>query len=103
MKGGIYYFRIKQVYSNGYVRYSNIKQVDTGKFRIDQNFLFILTLQHGIVGIKFDNSLSGHFNIQIYNTQGQMTVKKEIAVKQGSSYMELARLSAGSLLVKAYR
>ena len=49
----------------------------------------------GIVGIKFDNSLSGYFNALIYTTQGQMTVNREIVVKQGSSYMELARLVPG--------
>ena len=67
---GIFYFRIKQVYSNGYVRYSNIRQVTLGspasvKFSIYPN------PSTGIVGIKFDDSSGGHFNIRIYNAQGQ--------------------------------
>ena len=27
-ESGVFYFRIKQVYTNGYVRYSNIKQLE---------------------------------------------------------------------------
>jgi len=93
-ESGIYYFRIKQVYSNGYVRYSNIKQVAlensaSTKFSVYPN------PSSGIVGIKFDNTLSGDFNALIYNTQGQMTVNKDIVVTQGSSYRELARLLPG--------
>ena len=93
-ESGVYYFRIKQVYSNGYVRYSNIKHVAlensaSTKFSVYPN------PSSGIVGIKFDNTLSGEFNALIYNTQGQMTVNKDIVVKQGSSYRELARLLPG--------
>ena len=90
----MFYFRIKQVYSNGYVRYSNIKHVvlensASTKFSVYPN------PSSGIVGIKFDNTLSGEFNALIYNTQGQMTVNKDIVVTQGSSYRELARLLPG--------
>jgi hypothetical protein len=93
-KRGVYYFRIKQVYSNGYIRYSNIKQVlleNSGlpKYSVYPN------PSTGIVGIKFDNSLTGQFNALIYTTQGQMAVKKDVVVKPGSSYMELARLVPG--------
>jgi hypothetical protein len=91
---GIYYFRVKQVYSNGYVRYSNIKQVILENSALSK-FSVYPNPSTGIVGIKFDNSLTGHFNALIYTTQGQMTVKKDIVVKPGSSYMELARLVPG--------
>ena len=46
------------------------------------------------VGIKFDNIITGHFNIQIYNTQGQTMVKKEIAMNE-SSYVQVATLESG--------
>ncbi len=93
-ENGIYYFRIKQVYANGYVRYSNIRHVAlensaSSKFSVYPN------PSSGIVGIKFDNTLNGDFNVLIYNTQGQMTVSKDIVVVQGSSYRELARLVPG--------
>lgn len=95
---GDFYFRIKQVYSNGYVRYSNIQHIklessDSPKFYIYPN------PSNGIVGIKFDNSLSGQFDILIYNTQGQMIVKKDF-VANGSSYLEIARLNPGVYWLK---
>jgi hypothetical protein len=92
--GGIYYFRVKQVYSNGYVHYSSIKHVIMEK-SVRAKFSVYPNPSTGIVGIKFDNRLSGYFNALIYNTQGQVTVQKEMVVKQGSSYTELARLVPG--------
>ncbi|RYG54002.1 MAG: T9SS type A sorting domain-containing protein [Chitinophagaceae bacterium] len=91
---GVYHFRIRQVYANGYVRYSNTKQVVLGK-SLKTKFLLYPNPSSGIVGIKFDNTLSGVFNALIYTTQGQMTVQKEIMVKPGSSYTEIARLVPG--------
>jgi Secretion system C-terminal sorting domain len=90
---GVYFFRIKQVYSNGNGQFSNIKQVmlensDFPKFTLYPN------PSSGIVGIKFDNNYTGHFNIQIYNTQGQTMVKKDI-VTGGSSYVQVATLESG--------
>ena len=92
-ESGVYFFRIKQVYSSGYSRFSKIQQVtlensDFPKFTLYPN------PSSGIVGIKFDNIYSGHFNIQIYNTQGQMMVKKDIVVS-GSSYVQVATLENG--------
>ena len=57
----------------------------------------------GIVGIKFDNNLHGHFNIQIYNTQGQVAVKKDIVVTVGSPYIQVATLVPGVYWLKSYR
>lgn len=91
---GVYYFRVKQVYSNGYVHYSTIKHIAL-KNSVRTKFSIYPNPSTGIVGIKFDNRLSGYFNALIYNTQGQVTVKKEIVVKEGSSYTELARLVPG--------
>jgi hypothetical protein len=92
-ESGVYYFRIKQVYSNGYTRFSSIRQVslensDFPKFTLYPN------PSDGIVGIKFDNITTGQFNIQIYNTQGQMMVTKDI-VTNGASYLQLATLKSG--------
>ncbi len=92
-QGGTYFFRIKQVYASGVMKYSNIRQVvleksDFPKFSLYPN------PSDGIVGIKFDNILTGHYNIQIFNAQGQAVVKKEIATG-GSSYVQVARLETG--------
>lgn len=92
-ESGTYYFRIKQVYSNGYSRFSNIKQVILEnsyfpKFTVSPN------PSNGIVGIKFDNNTTGHFSIQIYNTQGQTMVKRDVNLT-GTSYLQVASLESG--------
>ena len=91
---GSYYFRIKQIYSNGYVRYSNIKHVIMGNSAYPK-FSLYPNPSKGIVGIKFDDKSAGRFEIQIYNTQGQVIVKKGIVVT-GSSYVQLANLTSGA-------
>jgi hypothetical protein len=91
---GSYYFRIKQIYSNGYVRYSNIKHVILGNSALPK-FSLYPNPSTGIVGIKFDDNSAGRFNIQIYNTQGQMIVKKGI-VTTGGSYVQVATLTSGA-------
>lgn len=90
---GVYYFRIKQVYSNGYVRYSNIKQLSlqssaTTKFSVYPN------PSSGIVGIKFDTGVEGKFNVQIFNTQGQVVMQKDI-VASGEAPVQVGNLSNG--------
>jgi hypothetical protein len=97
-ESGTYYFRIKQVYESGHSRYSSIKQVnlensDFPKFTIYPN------PSSGIVGIKFDNTYTGHFNIQIFNAQGQTMVKKDMAAT-GSSYIQVATMKTGVYWVK---
>jgi hypothetical protein len=91
---GAFYFRIKQVYSNGYVRYSNIKQVVLGS-PVTIKFSVFPNPSSGIVGIKFDNTLTGHYNVHIYNAQGQLVVKKDLVVSE-SSYVQLGTLKSGA-------
>lgn len=93
-ENGTIYFRIKQVYANGYVRYSNIKQLEL-ESSVVTKFSVYPNPSRGIVGIKFDNKSQGLFNVQVYNTQGQLAVKRDIAVAVGSPYMELATLVPG--------
>jgi Secretion system C-terminal sorting domain len=92
-ESGTFFFRIKQVYSNGYTRFSNIRQVELKNSDFPA-FSLYPNPSNGVVGIKFVNITDGHFKIQIYNTQGQMMVKKEI-VTGGSSYMQVATLESG--------
>ena len=92
-QGGAYFFRVKQVYSNGYGRYSNIRQLTLENSDFP-GFTLYPNPSNGIVGIKFDNILTGHFNIQIFNTQGQLMVKKDI-VASGSSYVQVATMESG--------
>jgi hypothetical protein len=92
-ESGVYFFRIKQIYSNGYSRFSNIRQLTLENSDFPQ-FTLYPNPSNRIVGIKFDNIYSGQFNIQIYNTQGQMMVSREL-VASGSSYMQIASLESG--------
>jgi hypothetical protein len=97
-KEGLYYFRIKQVYSNGYVRYSNIK-LATLENSGSPKFSVYPNPSSGIVGIKFDNVSTGNFNIEIYNSQGQVVVQKAVVIG-GSSYVGLGVLKVGSYWVR---
>lgn len=90
---GVYYFRIKQVYSNGYVRYSNIKQVNL-QSSASTKFSVYPNPSNGLIGIKFDNSVQGKFNIQIFNPQGQLVVQKDI-VAAGEAPVQVANLPTG--------
>jgi hypothetical protein len=92
-QSGTYFFRIKQVYSNGYTRFSTIRQVEL-KNSDFPSFSLYPNPSSGVVGIKFDNVKDGHFKIQIYNTQGQLMVTKEVVVS-GGSYVQVATLENG--------
>jgi hypothetical protein len=92
-QGGTYYFRIKQIYANGYAKYSNIKQADL-EISDFPKFTLYPNPTNGIVGIKFDNIFNGHLNVQIYNSQGQTMMKKDIVAAE-SSYVRLGVLEKG--------
>jgi hypothetical protein len=49
---------------------------------------------NGLIGIKFDNSVQGKFNIQIFNPQGQLVVQKDI-VAAGEAPVQVANLPTG--------
>lgn len=86
-EGGNYYFRVKQVYSNGYVRYSTTRQLVLESFEKNP-FSVYPNPSNGIVGIKFDNISAEEFAVQIFNAQGQTLVNKDVVVN-GSSYVQL--------------
>jgi hypothetical protein len=79
-ESGVYFFRIKQVYSNGYIRFSDIKSValiSSGS----RKFNFYPNPSNGIVGIKFADNFDGKLFIRIFNMQGQTVVNKGILVR----------------------
>jgi Secretion system C-terminal sorting domain len=92
--GGIFYFRIKQVYATGYTRFSEIKQVRM-EGAVSPKFKIYPNPSNGIVGIKFDNTQGRKMLLQIYNTQGQRVLQREIEVA-GSYYQQVAALESGS-------
>lgn len=95
---GRYYFRIKQRYPNGYVRFSAIKSVD-----YENSFLSKVSLypnpSAGIVGIKFVNISAGKLSVRISNIQGQVIVSKEFDVS-GTDYKQIATLQRGMYWLK---
>lgn len=96
--GGRYFFRVKQVYSNGYTRFSEIKYADLERSASPQ-FTLYPNPSGGIVGIKFDNIQTGQLMVQIFNTQGQKTLEKRIEAS-GSSYRQITVLQQGSYWLK---
>jgi Secretion system C-terminal sorting domain len=95
---GMIYFRIRQVYANGYSRFSDVKQImlensTSPKFFITPN------PSDGIVGIKFVNNGGGKMKLQVFNIQGQQTAERDIDVS-GSSYHQMPVLQKGMYWIK---
>lgn len=95
---GTFYFRIKQVYSSGYSRFSEIRAVDLTagpgiKFSVYPN------PSDGRIGIKFDNYTGTKALVQVYDSRGQTVVQREIN-EPGSSYQVIATLQKGVYWVK---
>jgi len=92
--GGVFYFRIKQVYANGYTRFSEVRQVTLGAIK-SPKFIVYPNPSDGVVGIKFDNNQGRKMLMQIFNAQGQSVLQKEIEVT-GSFYQQVTNLQSGS-------
>jgi hypothetical protein len=92
-ESGRYFFRIKQVYSNGYTRFSEIRFIELESSAFPK-FTVYPNPTNGIVGIKFDNISGGQLIIEIFNTQGQNVMQKEIPAT-GSAYWQIATLQKG--------
>lgn len=90
---GRFYFRIKQVYANGYTRFTEIKTVDLDNSIIPKIKIYP-NPSNGLVGIKFDDISSGKFLVEIFNTQGQTVFSREIEVS-GNSYRQITTLQRG--------
>lgn len=95
---GIFFFRIKQVYSTGYTRFSGINKISLTNSTLPK-FTIYPNPSDGIVGIKFDNIQSGKMIVQVYNAHGQTVVEKEI-VAAASSYQQITTLQSGVYWIK---
>lgn len=91
---GIYFFRIKQVYTNDYSRLSDIRTVDLKK-SVSNGFHIYPHPSNGIIGIKFDDNENGKKIVEVYNTQGQKLMQKELVVT-GLSYHQIGTLKQGT-------
>jgi hypothetical protein len=74
-----HFFGLKQVYSNGYTRFSEIKSIELGN-SVEPKINIYPNPANGVVGIKFVNIFSGKFLIQISNTQVQTVFSEEVDV-----------------------
>ncbi|MDP9229098.1 MAG: T9SS type A sorting domain-containing protein [Bacteroidota bacterium] len=90
---GLYYFKVKRRYTNGFVKFSAIKSVEFQNTVLSKIFL-CPNPSSGIVGIKFVNIPIGNLCVSISNVQGQTVVRKESEVS-GSDYKQIAVLQRG--------
>ena len=90
---GVYYFRIRQVYSNGYTRFSNTRKIELEN-SAGPRFSIYPNPSTGIVGIKFDNVPGVQYGLRIFNALGQVVVTKDLALGS-SSYNHVAKLEPG--------
>jgi hypothetical protein len=97
-ESGKYMFRIKQVYSNGYTRFSDIRQVELEN-SLKPEFILYPNPSSGMVGIKFANDIVGKFRMELYNAQGQMLSMKLISAR-GASVHQFGNLSKGTYWVR---
>lgn len=97
-ESGDFFFRVKQVYANGYTRMSEIRKV-TLKNSLVPRFIISPNPSDGIVGIKFDTNDGGKMKLAIFNGQGQRIVYKDILLA-GNSYQQVATLQKGLYWVK---
>lgn len=97
-ESGEIYFRVKQVYSNGYSRLSEVRKI-TLKNSLVPRFILSPNPSDGVVGIKFDNNDGGQYRLEVFNGQGQVVQRKDI-VLSANSYQQIARLQQGMYWVK---
>lgn len=94
-----YFFRLKQVYSNGYTRFTDIRSLEFQGTPDVRNFIIYPNPSNGIVGIKFVDISDGKLKIQVFNTRGQTIVNKEVNVVE-ASYCQIAWLQRGVYWMK---
>ena len=95
---GRYYFRVRQHWVNGYVRYTAVKSVEF------TNPLFAATSLYpnpssGRTGIKFVNMRPGKMLVQVSNANGQQLSQQEVTVAH-TDYLPLPSLAKGVYWVR---
>lgn len=74
---GMHFFRIRQVYRNGYTRFSEVRFMNLENSGFPK-FSLYPNPSNGIIGIKFANFVDGHLDVKVYNAQGQTVLMKDI-------------------------
>lgn len=95
---GRYYFRVRQHWLNGYVRFTLVKTVEFNNAIFESTTLYP-NPSTGAAGIKFVNAKGGKMLVQISNAHGQPVATKEINVA-ATDYQLLPTLPSGVYWVK---
>jgi hypothetical protein len=95
---GRYYFRVRQHWQNGYVRFTGVKTVEFNN-AIFENTTLYPNPSTGAAGIKFVNAKAGKMLVQISNSHGQPVAMKEVMVA-ATDYQLLPKLGSGVYWVK---
>jgi hypothetical protein len=95
---GKYYFRVRQRWQNGYVRYTPVKAVDFIN-PLFANISLYPNPSTGGAGIKFVNGKAGKVVVQVTGAGGQQVSSKEMQVAE-TDYKMIGTLPKGIYWVK---
>lgn len=95
---GTYYFRVRQRWQNGYVRYTAVKPV-TFSNPLFQTTSLYPNPSNGSIGIKFVSTRANNVLVQVTNAAGQQVLTKTLQVAS-TDYKVLGNLPAGTYWVK---
>lgn len=97
-ESGKHYFRVRQRWQSGYVRFTPVKPVELSNPVFDNVSLYP-NPSTSAAGIKFVNSKGGRMLVQVTNAAGQPLFSKELQVA-ATDYKTLGTLPAGMYWVK---
>jgi hypothetical protein len=95
---GKYFFRVRQHWTGGYVRYTAIKTIDIPNLAFAGVSLYP-NPSAGNVGVKFVNTKPGNVTVQVTNSAGKQMLFKEFAVAS-TDYRDIGILPPGMYWVK---
>ncbi|MBB1283277.1 T9SS type A sorting domain-containing protein [Flavisolibacter sp. BT320] len=95
---GQYYFRVRQQWQNGTVRYTAIKPISFGNPIFEATRLYPNPSQ-GSLGIRFAGARASNILVQVTNAGGQQVLSKTFQVAP-NDYKTVGNLPAGTYWVK---
>ncbi|HEV7332592.1 MAG TPA: choice-of-anchor E domain-containing protein [Flavisolibacter sp.] len=95
---GNYYFRVRQRWQNGYVRYTAVKPVTFSNLLFETTSLYP-NPSNGSVGIKFVSTRANTVLVQVTNAGGQQVLSKTFQVAS-TDYKIVGNLPSGTYWVR---
>jgi hypothetical protein len=93
-----YFFRIKQKFPNGKSLLTTVISIDFKELKLSE-FSLYPNPSDGIIGIKFDKTITGKLLVVITNVQGQIVFNKQIEI-WNNNYRQITTLLRGMYWVK---